>query len=111
MQITELIRPVIVSIFENPVSGKVADSGGGYAIGLLILRIIAKTHHKAIKISRFRGKEIREYSVGSETNGLALVLNGAFGLRTSKWITQRRKRVLVVLTPRIKHRSVHHCYR
>src|SRR5215469_157906 len=111
MQITQLIRSVVMSIFENPVSGKVADSGGSYAIRRLILRIVAKTRHQAIKIGNLRGKEVREYSISSVTNGLTLVLNAAFGLRASEWITQRRKRDLVVLTPRIKHRGVHHCKR
>ena len=56
MQITQLVRSVMMPIFENPVSGKVADSGGSYGIGRLILRIIAKTRHQAIKLGNLRGK-------------------------------------------------------
>lgn len=94
--------------FEHGGAGDVADSGGRFDVGGVVVGIVAKLfHQRLIDAVYLVGKEVGEGTIGGVADGFLLVGFSALGSRTPQGSgKQRADGAVVVGSPGVVHAGV-----
>ena len=108
-EIAQLVRLVMMTVFEHRAAGHIPNSYGRFDVGGIVVWIVAKLTHEGPKDGiGVRGKKVGECAIRGVADGALFVRPRAFGGRPPQRSAQLRPvGAVVVRRPCVVHARVH----